>query len=93
MTASDPVAPEDPILVRVEDLRAARLCLQGARPWFRRHGFDWQDFLISGISADRLATTGDALALRVIATARERVGREDRDSPPNPHTEDRTDGR
>ena len=77
MTPSHPVTPADdaPILVRVEDLRAARLCFQGARPWFRRHGFDWQAFLAAGIAADRLAATGDALALRVIAEAKARIAR------------------
>ena len=61
------------LIITVQDLRASRICLQGARPWFRRHGLDWQAFLANGISADRLAATGDALALRVIAQARKRV--------------------
>ena len=92
MTPSPPdtPAPEDPLLVRVEDLRAARLCFQGARPWFRRHGFDWQQFLAAGIPADRLAATGDALALRAIAKARERIARRIQHAPQN---EDPTHGR
>lgn len=61
------------LIVCVQDLRASRICFQGARPWFRRHGLDWQAFLANGISADQLAATGDALALRVIAQARKRV--------------------
>ncbi len=63
------------IIVRAEDIRAARLCFQGARPWFRRHGLDWQAFLVEGLPAEVLAATGDALALRVIAEAAKRVGR------------------
>jgi len=63
------------LIVTLQDIRAARLCLQGARPWFRRHGFDWQGFLAGGIAADRLAATGDALALRVIDEARKRMAR------------------
>ena len=51
------------LIVTVQDLRASRLCFQGARPWFRRHGLDWQAFLADGLSADVLAATGDALAL------------------------------
>ena len=92
MTPSHPVTPADdaPILVRVEDLRAARLCFQGARPWFRRHGFDWQAFLAAGIAAERLAATGDTLALRVIATARARIARDGQRNPPD---EEVTDGR
>ena len=58
--------------VTIQDLRASRLCFQGARPWFRRHGLDWQDFLKDGLDAEILVATGDALALRVIAIAEAR---------------------
>jgi predicted deacetylase len=56
----------------VQDLRAAKICLNGARPWFRRHGFDWHLFVSSGIDAGDLARTGDALAFRVIDIAKKR---------------------
>ncbi|WP_417625907.1 hypothetical protein [Pararhodobacter aggregans] len=56
----------------IQDLRAARYCLAGVRPWFRRHGLDWQDFLAHGIEADRLRTTGDALVEPVITIAEQR---------------------
>lgn len=58
--------------VTVQDLRASRLCFQGARPWFARHGLDWQRFLHEGLDAETLAATGDALAMRVIAIAEAR---------------------
>ena len=61
--------------VIVQDVRAAKLCLAGARPWFRRHGLDWQAFLAHGIDAARLEATGDTLAFRVTALAREREAR------------------
>lgn len=57
-----------------KDIRAARICFQGARSWFRRHGLDWQDFVAHGIEAGRLEATGDALAFRVTARARARAG-------------------
>lgn len=63
------------LIVCAEDIRAARLCFQGARPWFRRHGLDWQAFLAEGLPAEVLAATGDALALRVIAEAEKRAAR------------------
>lgn len=63
------------LIVRAEDIRAARLCFPGARPWFRRHGLDWQAFLAEGLPAEVLAATGDALALRVIAEAEKRAAR------------------
>ncbi|WP_232209698.1 hypothetical protein [Rhodobacter ferrooxidans] len=66
----------EPLIVTLQDLRAARLCFQGARPWFRRQGLDWQQFQIHGIDAEILAASGDALALRVIEAARNRVGRD-----------------
>ena len=63
------------LIVRAEDIRTARLCFQGARPWFRRHGLHWQAFLAEGLPAEVLAATGDALALRVIAEAEKRSAR------------------
>lgn len=58
--------------VTIQDLRDARYCLAGVRPWFRRHGLDWQDFLARGIEADRLRATGDALVEPVIRIAETR---------------------
>lgn len=55
--------------VTIQDLRDARYCLAGVRPWFRRHGLDWQDFLAHGIEADLLRVTGDALVEPVIRIA------------------------
>jgi len=43
------------------------------RPWFRRHGFAWQDFLANGIEADRLRATDDALVIPVIQVAETRA--------------------
>ncbi len=63
----------DDLIVTVQDLRTSRLCFQGARPWFRRHGLDWQAFLTGGLPAEVLASTGDALAFRVIAEAEKRA--------------------
>lgn len=55
--------------VMIHDLRAARYCLAGVRPWFRRHGLDWQAFLDGGIEAGILRATGDALVEPVIRQA------------------------
>jgi hypothetical protein len=59
--------------VTLQDLRAARYCLAGVRPWFRRHGFDWQEFLDHGIEVSRLHATGDALIEPVIREAETRI--------------------
>ena len=47
-------------------------CRSGARDWFRAHGLDWRDFVAHGIDADKLAATGDALALALVDWARKR---------------------
>jgi hypothetical protein len=60
----------------LSDLRTARYCLAGVRPWFRRHGLDWQDFLDEGIEAGQLGATGDALVTPVIRAAEAREARE-----------------
>lgn len=59
--------------VTIQDLRAARYCLAGVRPWFRRHGLCWQDFLAHGIDAATLRATGDALVEPVIRVAATRA--------------------
>ena len=81
-----------PLCVTVHDLRAARYCLAGVRPWFRRHGFDWQDFLTHGIDADRLRATGDALVEPVIRAAETRAATAEKPNQP-PHTPETSDGR
>ncbi len=69
-----------PLRVTVQDLRRARYCLAGARPWFRRHGFDWQDFLTHGIAAERLMAADATLARPVIRAAEARAASEDREA-------------
>jgi hypothetical protein len=62
-----------PIRVTIQDLRAARYCLAGVRPWFQRHGLNWQDFLEHGIEMERLRATDDALVEPVISAAETRT--------------------
>ncbi len=67
---------EVPLIVTAADLRTARYCFAGVRPWFLRHGFDWQAFIEQGISADTLRATGDALIEPVIRAAELREAQE-----------------
>lgn len=62
--------------VYVRDIRAARICLSGARKWFRDHDLSWQEFVRDGIAAGRLEATGDSLAFRVTTMARRREANE-----------------
>ena len=57
-------------IVRMCHIRQANLCAAGTRSWFVNHGFDWTSFLVDGIAAEKLAATGDALALRVVEIAK-----------------------
>jgi len=60
-------------LVTLQDLRAARYCLAGARLFCRQHGLDWAGFLAHGVPAQALRATGDAQVETVIAAAMARA--------------------
>lgn len=45
------------------------MCSRGTRAFFEKHGFDWSQFLKHGIAAEKLAATGDAMALKVVEVA------------------------
>lgn len=64
-----------PLRVTLQDVRTARYCLAGVRPWFGRHGISWSEFLTHGIEAERLRATGDALIDPVIRAAEDREAR------------------
>lgn len=66
------------LIVRACDLRAARVCLPGAEAFLTRHGHDWRAFVREGIPARDLLATNDAIAARVVETARARTARETR---------------
>lgn len=60
------------IRVKMNHIRAAKMCSRGARQWFERHGLDWSTFLREGLPVEEIEATGDAMALRVARVARER---------------------
>lgn len=62
----------DQVIVRMEHVRAARMCSHGARAFFARHNLDWQTFIKDGLPAEVIAATGDAMALQVVEVARGR---------------------
>ena len=51
--------------------RTPGYCVPKSREWAQRHGIDFKAFMRDGIDADVLLATGDALALRLVAWARE----------------------
>lgn len=60
------------VIVRMEHVRAARMCSRGARAFFLRHGLDWERFLQEGLPVEQIEATGDAMALQVAEVARGR---------------------
>ena len=66
---------EEPVVVKLCDMRAISYCVPGSRVFARLHGLDFMDFARNGIASDRLPA-GDAMSDAVIAEARARVRRE-----------------
>lgn len=62
----------EPVVVTMQHVRAARMCSAGTRAFFARHGLDWAEFLRVGIAAEQLEATGDAMAMIVCEVARGR---------------------
>lgn len=61
-------------IVSMRHVRAAKICAKGARGWWALQGWDYADFLVNGIAAEKLEATGDALALKVVACMRAEHG-------------------
>lgn len=62
------------MIITHTDLRAFKYCNVGAREFFERHGFDWSDFVFKGIPEEKMLGTGDAMAVELVAFAKERKG-------------------
>lgn len=64
------------IRVTVRHIRAALDgCYPGARAFARRHGLDAHEMVRNGLPVEQIEATGDAMALRVAAYAREEAAR------------------
>lgn len=61
---------DEELMITMRHVRAADLCSRGSRNWFEKYGLSWNEFLTTGISADRILATGDAFAVRVVEKAR-----------------------
>ena len=58
------------MIIRMRDIRAAKMCSRGAREWFDRNNLDWADFLKSGIDSDVVLKTQCPIGRRVVEVAR-----------------------
>lgn len=56
--------------IYIRHIREAGYCRkEGVKPFFDAHGWDWPDFLVNGIDAQKLINTNDAMALKVVEIA------------------------
>ncbi|MEC7118659.1 MAG: hypothetical protein VXW65_01995 [Pseudomonadota bacterium] len=60
------------MIVIYADMRALGYCSKGAREWFAQHGLDYRQFVRSGLDADTLLATGDAMAVKTVEQAKKR---------------------
>ena len=59
----------------VRHIRAASICMGGAREWFARRDWSWQDFLTNGRPSTDFTETRDPFALRTVAAAEKEAAR------------------
>lgn len=55
--------------VQLADFRGTGYCPSGIRDWFKAQGFDYRDFVLNGIEAQRLLDTKDVLVEAVARRA------------------------
>ncbi len=60
------------MIVRHLDAKSLGYCNRGLRRWFDRHGLDFADFRRNGLDEQAFLATGDPMAARLVAYARER---------------------
>lgn len=63
------------ILLRHWHIRDAKLCMDGARVWFRQRGWPWGKFVAEGRPIQDFVETGCPLAARAVAVAEKEASR------------------
>ena len=58
------------LIVTMKHLRRLGYCASGCRKFAERHGIDFRAFVRDGIDADRLAATGDGMAMAAVEEAK-----------------------
>lgn len=59
------------IIVTIQHVIDAGMCVRGAKVWMARHNLDFRRFLAEGYPVETIESTKDALGLRVAAVARD----------------------
>ncbi len=57
-------------IVTLEHCRRLGYCSRGLRAFFARHRLDWDAFRASGLPAESIEATGDAMAIEAASLAR-----------------------
>jgi hypothetical protein len=63
---------DDKTTVTLQDMRLIKYCARGSRKFAIKHGLSWQDFITNGIPLDKLESTNDAMALKLVEIIRGR---------------------
>lgn len=58
------------IIIRMRDVRRAKMCANGTRGWFEQLGLDYGKFLAEGAPIELVETIDDEMARQVCAIAR-----------------------
>ncbi len=61
---------DEDLVLYVRHIRAAKICMSGAREWGKRYNLDWTEFVKNGIPLSRLSHISDAMKDRIIEQAR-----------------------
>jgi len=64
----------DDFIVTIDDLRKTGHCVVGIKRWFGANGLDFNNAVKNGIAASVLLSTGDEMAVEVVAKVRKRLG-------------------
>jgi hypothetical protein len=72
---TETISDDEDVVVRIQDVRALKLCMSGARVWVAKHDLDWTTFVTQGYPASVFLAKNDGLILPVVAEARRRVAR------------------
>lgn len=54
------------MIIRIDHLRRAHICMGGAREWFARHNLSWDEFITNGIPVSEIEHLDDAFVERVL---------------------------
>lgn len=57
------------VLIGMADVRKQRWCAKGARDFCATHGIDWQQFRTTGVPAETMLATGNAMAIELVKAA------------------------